>query len=207
MNAFRYWVALVLVMWMPGAVLFWFSIHPFVAFWRRAGTRVTLAIHYSAMVVVAVVMYYFRQPLLSVEYGMQPVLLVGGAILLGISTAFWVGIRRHLKYRILSGVPELATDGHGGALLAEGIYSRIRHPRYVQLMFGLAGWAMILNYLATYVLAAATIAALRVIVWMEEKELRARFGILYEEYAARVPRFIPSKGPSRKSGETSPFIR
>lgn len=71
------------------------------------------------------------------------------------------------------------------------IYGRIRHPRYVEFMVGGTGWALILNYLGVYLLMAITVLMLFVIVLLEERELRDRFGEAYVEYCARVPRFIP----------------
>jgi hypothetical protein len=47
MNTFRYVLAMLTLMFMPGAVLFWFLVHPFVRFWRRIGLRRSLAIHYT----------------------------------------------------------------------------------------------------------------------------------------------------------------
>jgi hypothetical protein len=49
MNAVRYWLALLVLMFMPGAVLFWFVVHPFVRFWRRLGLRRSMAIHYTLL--------------------------------------------------------------------------------------------------------------------------------------------------------------
>jgi hypothetical protein len=37
MDTFRHVLTLLMLMFMPGAVLFWFLVHPFVRFWRRLG--------------------------------------------------------------------------------------------------------------------------------------------------------------------------
>ena len=42
-----------------------------------------------------------------------------------------IACRKHLKFKTLVGAPELARDGKGGELPSEGIYGRVRHPRYV----------------------------------------------------------------------------
>ena len=53
--------------------------------------------------------------------------------------------------------------------------------------------ALFTNYLAIYVLALAIIPALYLVVVLEEKELRDRFGLEYAAYSERVPRFIPRR--------------
>jgi protein-S-isoprenylcysteine O-methyltransferase Ste14 len=51
------------------------------------------------------------------------------------------------------------------------------------------------NYLALYVALPLSLAALYLIVILEEKELRNRFGSQYEKYCHSVPRFIPRRAP------------
>ena len=101
-------------------------------------------------------------------------------------------VSSRLTKRILMGIPELAPDRHGVPLITDGIYARLRHPRYVQVAMAFLGWALLTNYLAAYVGCAAGLVMLRLIVPLEERELRQRFGKAYDEYCARTPRFIPS---------------
>jgi protein-S-isoprenylcysteine O-methyltransferase Ste14 len=71
------------------------------------------------------------------------------------------------------------------------MFAKTRNPRYVAVMlFGLS-LALLSNYRAGYVVFVAFVVGLYGITLLEEKELRARFGKAYEEYCARVPRFIP----------------
>jgi protein-S-isoprenylcysteine O-methyltransferase Ste14 len=60
-------------------------------------------------------------------------------------------------------------------------------------MIAMAGYALLTNYLAVYILAAASPLILLLVVQLEEKELRDRFGKQYEDYCVRVPRFIPRR--------------
>lgn len=46
----------------PGSFLFWFSIHPFIQFWRKVGPWLTLAIHYALMLILAAGVFLVRTP-------------------------------------------------------------------------------------------------------------------------------------------------
>src|SRR6516162_4386138 len=130
MDRVRYVAALLELIAMPGALLYWFSIHPFVRFWRGVGARVTVALHMVMIAVVGFGMYLLRGRLLAVEYGTNPVLLaIAVPVLIG-SFVLRRVLGRQLKMRILIGMPELAAEGSAQRLLCKGIYARIRHPRY-----------------------------------------------------------------------------
>ena len=191
MDRVRYVAALLELISMPGALLYWFSIHPFVRFWRGVGARVTLALHMGMIVVVGFGMYLLRGPLLAVEYGTNPVLLaIAVPVLIG-SFVLRRVLGRQLKMRILIGMPELAAKPGSQPLLCEGIYARIRHPRYLEVFLVLLFFALFTNYLASYVILAASVPVLLAIIHMEERELGDRFGEEYVRYCARVPRFWP----------------
>jgi protein-S-isoprenylcysteine O-methyltransferase Ste14 len=191
MNAVRYYLALLLISFAPPTFLFWLSIHPFVRFWRRLGLRLALGINYAGLLVLGALIFMFCKPVLSVEYGTNPVLIGLAMPLLVVSGAMRRRVSKHLRFAILTGIPELAPEQHGTALLTEGLYSRMRHPRYVQACLALAAYTLICNYLATYVLFLTMLVIILLLVPMEERELRQRFGTEYEAYCARVPRFIP----------------
>jgi protein-S-isoprenylcysteine O-methyltransferase Ste14 len=103
--------------------------------------------------------------------------------------------RRHLQQQlhnsILFGLPELAPDRYPGKLLTDGIYARMRHPRYAQIVVALFGWALLSNYIASYVVVLVVIAAIALVIPLEERELAHRFGEEYEAYRRRVPALIP----------------
>ena len=52
-------------------------------------------------------------------------------------------------------------------------------------------YAFIANYVGVYILAVVILPALHLVVLLEERELRHRFGEEYDLYRARVPRYIP----------------
>lgn len=102
--------------------------------------------------------------------------------------------KKYLTFRILAGVPEFARDPHRqGHLLTEGPYARIRHPRYIEVVMWTFAYAFIANYVGAYVLALLTPLLVHLVVLLEERELRDRFGQEYVEYCARVPRYIPHR--------------
>lgn len=78
-------------------------------------------------------------------------------------------------------------------LATTGPYARTRNPLYLgsaflAIGFAIAGhswWAgsLVLVYFAVFYYA---------VMRNEERDLRARFGVLYDEYAARVPLFLPN---------------
>ena len=191
MDGVRYGVALIFLMLMPGALLYWFSIHPFVRFWRGVGVPATMAVHIAMIAVVGFGIYLLRDLLLAVEYGANPLLMAISVPVLIASMVLRRALGRQLKLRTLVGIPELAAAPGAQRLLCEGIYARIRHPRYLEIFIALVFYALFTNYLAAYVVMAASVPTLLGIIHFEERELRDRFGEEYVRYCARVPRFWP----------------
>jgi len=191
MDHARYYVALMLPMTLPGGILYWFSIHPFISFWRKLGVPVTLALHAIFLALLASLAFALRKPLLSIQFGTQAWLIVPAALLFGLSIALRIGISRHLTGRILVGIPEMSPDQSPAPLLTKGPFARVRNPRYLQILVVVLACALFSNYLASYIVFAASVIGLRVVIWMEEKELHKRYGKDYEEYCARVPRLLP----------------
>lgn len=191
MNQVRYVLALATVMFVPGSILFWFSLHPFIGFWRKVGARAALVFHYLLIALLAALVYWQRRRLLAIEFGSNWVLATIGVALLLAGAILKRQFGAHLRFRILTGLPELDPEKYQSRLLTEGIYARIRHPRYVEYFIVVLGYALISNYLAVYILTALLIPALALVIRWEERELRHRFGKQYEDYCSRVPRFIP----------------
>ena len=191
MNTARYVLALVCVLTYPLAVGSLLLAHPFISFWRRAGRSVFFAALAVLSVAAVGATYAIREPLLAVHYGTKEVLWPVALFLWGLSLYVEVQCRKHRKLKTALGVPELDPDGQGGELVTEGIYGRMRHPRYVAVWLGTAGVALFTNYLAVYVIAVAMIPALYLVVVFEERALMDRFGLEYGLYTQKVPRFIP----------------
>ena len=205
MDKARYVVGVLVVTCLPPGLVWWFLIHPFVDFWRRRGPRVTLAAMGVIGVAGVVGLAMLRDVLLMRDLGTNLVLVVIAACLLIASIAIAIQRRRHLTTRILVGLPELASDGSSGELLTEGIYARVRHPRYVEIAIGTLAYALFSNWLGALIVAVLSLPIIHLIVLLEERELVERFGAAYEEYRARVPRYLPrySRSKSASSAITS----
>jgi protein-S-isoprenylcysteine O-methyltransferase Ste14 len=107
--------------------------------------------------------------------------------ILAVSIVLRRKLSRHLQFKTMSGLPELAPERYPRRLLTEGVYSRIRHPRYVEILLALASWALVASNPAFYLNWIVAIPGLLAIIHIEERELRDRFGAEYEAYCARVP--------------------
>ncbi len=193
MDTARYVVAVICWVAFPPALLYWYLLHPFVGFWRRLGKAGTFTVLGILFVATAVFFYLIREPFLATEYGTTSWLWVPGVALYLAAGVIERHVRKHLKFRILAGAPELDGDGRGGKLLTEGVYSRVRHPRYLSAVLGLAGLALFANYLWIYLVVPLVGLGLYGIVRLEERELTRRFGEEYERYRARVPMFLPRR--------------
>lgn len=191
MEAFRYYLALLLLLFMPGLYVYWFSIHPFVKFWRKVGPHRTIVLHGVLIAVVATAIFPIRKRLLSVEFGTNWTLVVLAVCIYVFVLVLRVKLGKRLGPKVLLGLPELAPERYGRRLVTEGIYARLRHPRYLQIFLAILSFALVANYLAAYAILLVSIVWILLLVRMEEKELREHFGPAYDAYCARVPRFIP----------------
>ncbi len=191
METAAYWTAMLTVVLVPPFLLLWFIIHPFARLWRKVGPVVT----YSAVLVVIIpliaFLFHCRGALLRTHFGVRwPLVALAAPFLL---TACYIGLRRHryLTPAVMLGLPELSGPQHRGRLITDGIYGSIRHPRYLEVGLSLTAIALFSNYLATYLVVAAYVPVIYLIVLLEERELRERFGDDYERYCEAVPRFVP----------------
>lgn len=195
LAAARYIMALLFVLTLLPSVGYWFILHPFVRFWRRVGPVGTYLAMAAFFVGSAIALYAVVRPLLAAggvgDYGVNGWLAGAGLALLTLAAVIQRKRKKYLDFKTLVGLPELAPERHGGPLFTEGIYGVVRHPRYLEMTLGVIGWALILNYLLLYLMAAATLVLLLPVMLLEERELRQRYGAAYDAYARRVPRFLP----------------
>lgn len=193
-DSARYVVALLLVIFLPPALLWWYLVHPFVDFWRGVGAGKTLAIMTVLALAGAAGLFTVRFEILGEDLGTNWLLVALGVLLAAGAVAIGLARRKHLTTRILSGLPQLEAGGKGGTLLTEGPYASVRHPRYIEVALGVLAYAFFSNYVGAYLVALLTLPALHGIVILEERELADRFGEEWRAYKARVPRYFPRRG-------------
>lgn len=192
MDKARWFIAVMMVVWLPPAIVAWYLIHPFARFWRRMGTVASFCVVYSLLLSGAVLLWHFSPALIGRDLGFQPLLLVPAVPAAVAGAVVAKRRRKHLSERILVGVPEVS-KADKGRLLCEGIYARTRNPRYLEFLLLCFVYVAFANYSGVWILYLLTFPAIHLVVLLEEPELRERFGAEYEEYCRRVPRYIPKR--------------
>lgn len=191
MDGLRYFLAVTMLLTVPISLGLWYGIHPFAHRWRRIGPAATYAVLAVPAVALGAWLWFNRRTLLGRDLGTDRALVLLGIVAFAVAIRIALVRRRQLTQRILVGVPELS--GEKGTLLTEGVYSRTRNPRYLEVLFFVLGYVAIANYLGTWILWVLCFPAIHGIVLLEERELRDRFGAEYEDYCRRVPRYVPRR--------------
>ena len=201
-NSFLDVVAFVYVLLFFPAPFFWLLIHPAIRFWRRLGKRA----YWVALVVwigTGVPLVVFREAIFAERIERNALTWILGLGLMGV--AIWLDRRvlRRLGLLRLTGLPELLAEQGRGALVRDGIYAHLRHPRYLEYMITFVALALLTGAVGIFALAIATILMYLFVAPLEERELRDHYGSEYEAYAREVPRFIPRLRRNAKSAVSS----
>lgn len=193
MTPLGWLAALVLFLQLP-IPLFWFIVHPQVNFWRRhqkAGYLTGLLLSWGP---VTFCLVFFRHEIFRRDWP-SPWGIVAGFILLILEGWIFWRVGRDLGTSRLVGRAELSG---GGEVANNGIYARIRHPRYMGSLIAILGACLLAGTRVMWILAAVWSLLTLVAIMFEERELRARFGAAYEEYCRQVPRFVPLRPKPRE---------
>jgi protein-S-isoprenylcysteine O-methyltransferase Ste14 len=76
-------------------------------------------------------------------------------------------------------------------LVTGGVFSRTRNPMYLGMLLVLTGWAVWLGNAAAWLGLPLFVAVLHALqIRPEERVLRERFGAQFDDYAARVRRWL-----------------
>lgn len=187
--------ALVLFLQLP-IPLYWFVLHPLIRFWRRHPKASYVAGLVVSWPPVTVCLVVFRRELFRADW--PPVWkVVVGLTLIILEVWLFGKLSRDLGMARLVGKTELAGRG---AIARNGIYGRIRHPRYAGSFLAIVGACLLAGKLAMWGTAAAWTVLMLLAISLEERELRGRFGAEYEVYARQVPRFLPAWSRMRRGG-------
>jgi len=178
------WMVSVLYSSIP---LFWFAIHPFADFWRkmrRSPYWLLLPIWGAIISALA----WATWPWHSERFYSSLWMWVPAALLMLFGFRTYTSIRSDFGTRKLSGEAELRPQEHTQELVTTGLHARMRHPIYIAHLSNLAGWSLGSGLVISFVLLAiSALVTFPLMIWIEERELVARFGKSYREYQRKVP--------------------
>ncbi len=106
---------------------------------------------------------------------------------LWVSSVF--GLLPILTFRKYGGVDPKKSYIRTQRFVDKGIYRIVRHPQYVSGILISVGLCLITQHWASLLLGAASIFLFVLSAISEEGESRVKFGMVYEDYMQRVPRF------------------
>ncbi len=80
-------------------------------------------------------------------------------------------------------------------LVSGGLYGRVRHPQYLMLMIGGAGFLLLWPRFFILVTYLMMLGLYYILARHEEEVIAERYGSVTDDYLARVPMFNPFRGP------------
>lgn len=190
MDEFRYFLGLVLILIMPVVITFWVVIHAGSKQWRKRSPEMAYSFAGFFILIVMLLAWSYRTRILGVDLGFNLVLFIAGAVIYIASFVLWKPVKNHLDFKTFAGVPEITNRKI--ELIQDGPFAIVRHPRYLMVAIGVAGWCLMSNYAGAYLIGMLSIAGLFLIVWLEERDLVMRFGDEYSAYQKQVPQLIPT---------------
>lgn len=99
--------------------------------------------------------------------------------------------------------PPLYKAQKEGKLAVTGPYAKVRHPQYVGFVLIMFGFLLQWPTIPTLVLFPVMTWIYIRLSYREEKEARKEFGKAWDDYAARVPAFIPKFATETKTKHQS----
>jgi protein-S-isoprenylcysteine O-methyltransferase Ste14 len=122
------------------------------------------------------------QYVLNIVFQVLAVVLAAGSVWMANSAIRELGKQWSLQARLI--------EGH--KLVTGGVYQIVRHPIYTAMLGKLLATGIIISHWLVVLIAVAIfIIGTLIRTRSEEKLLRDAFGKEYEEWAARVPGFVP----------------
>lgn len=181
------WIAAILLFLQLPIPLYWFVMHPQVDYWSKHQKAAYITGLLLSWLPVTVLLVIFHRTLFRAR---RPALweIAAGLSLTIVEAWIFLRVKKDLGTLRLVGHAELSG---GGEIVHRGIYSRLRHPRYIGSFLAILGACFLAGTRAMCVVAAIWLVLMRIAIALEERELRNRFGVSYAEYCRRVPRFVP----------------
>jgi protein-S-isoprenylcysteine O-methyltransferase Ste14 len=188
--SFPAWIAAVVLFMQLPIPLYWFVVHPFRAFWRRYPRGVYVAGLACSWLPVTIALVAFHGVLFRSGWPPPAEFAAGIALIFFEIWIFW-RVTHDLGAARLVGQKELEGTGE---IQSQGIYARIRHPRYAGSFLAIVGACLLAGTRMAWMLAAIWLCLMTVVIALEEREMRARFGAQYLEFSRKTPRFLPRLG-------------
>ena len=170
---------------------FWLVIHPFAERWRNARNR------YGVLVPMWMAMWFaawwatarWSQTTIYNHPWTWAITLT----LFSISWRMYRGGAEGLSLDRIIGRHELEPEEEGQELVVTGVHGFVRHPLYFGHLCTMLGWSIGSGTVACYALTAFAVVTGAIMIPLEERELRQRFGDEYDRYSQRVPMIIPTR--------------
>jgi protein-S-isoprenylcysteine O-methyltransferase Ste14 len=181
------WIAAIVYFLQLPIPLYWSVLHPARDFWSTRRNKAYVVGLLCSWLPVTIALVLFRHALFRADGPPAWEFALGLALIVLEVWIFW-RVKRDLGGARLVGATELSG---GGEIAETGIYACIRHPRYAGSFLALLGACLLAATRTMWIVFAVWTLLTRAEIAMEERELRARFGALYEDYCQRVPGFLP----------------
>jgi protein-S-isoprenylcysteine O-methyltransferase Ste14 len=167
--------------------IYWFILHPFTNFWRRNMRTAFWFAGLFAWIVCAIFITLFRHRLLggnipSALAALAASLLIAADFILLFYSGKYLGGKKLVGHAELSGKSELTTSG---------LYKYVRHPRYTGMVSAIIGACILAQTRFAWIVSAIWLACVLLNIFLEEREMRHRFGAAHAEYSRVTPRFLP----------------
>lgn len=97
---------------------------------------------------------------------------------------------KKISLRIFVGLSNEETSNHEPLQISD-IYSFVRHPLYLGLLFIFVGYFLVSGNVGALIHLACLVIYLPIGIYFEEKNLVATYGEAYRKYQQEVPAFFP----------------
>src|ERR1700730_10886290 len=162
--------------------IYWLILHQPVLFWRKHVRAALPVAVLAAWGIVDFLLYRFRLELFRRDGVSWPALL--RVVLIGVDVFTFIKPEAVLGGRRIVGHSELAGSRE---LVARGLYTRVRHPRYLGMMSGVLGACLIIALPPLWAASQVWLFLALLTIRAEELDLHARLGPAYAAYSERVP--------------------